>query len=409
MKIIPCVIGLGYVGLPIAQSLSKKFDTYGFDTDKERIKNLKKRIDINNEFKKYEFIKLKKINFTNKILDIKKCNFFILCVPTPVFKDKSPDLRNLIDATNTISKVLKKDDIIFIESTVYPGITEKCKNILENKTKLKNNKDFFIGYSPERVNPGDKVHTLRSIPKVVSIKTKNKEILKNVFKIYGQISKKIITSSNIRASETSKVIENIQRDINIAFINEVLLLCKKLKINFNEVIRLAKTKWNFLNFRPGLVGGHCLPVDPYYLSSLAAKKKLKTKITLAGRSINDGMVNYVIFALNNFLRNKNKNLQNSKIMIVGLTYKPGIADMRNSLNFEIFKKIKRKTNRIFGCDPFVGKKHKLKYKIQKSISTNANYDAILFLSFHDFFKKQFIKIAKSKYKNNILDPFNYYS
>ena len=244
MKIIPCVIGLGYVGLPIAQSLSKKFDTYGFDNNKERIENLKKGIDLNNEYKKNELKKIKKIHFTNKILDIKKCNFFILCVPTPIYKDKRPDLRNLIDATKIISKVLKKDDVIFIESTVYPGVTEKCKDIIEKKTNLKSNKDFFIGYSPERVNPGDKVHTLQNIPKIVSIKTKNKLILNRINKIYNQISKKIIRSSDIKAAETSKVIENIQRDINIAFMNEVLLICKKLKIDFNEVIRLATTKWN---------------------------------------------------------------------------------------------------------------------------------------------------------------------
>ena len=409
MKIIPCIVWVGYVGLPIALTLSKKFFTYGFDINNERIKNLKKKIDINNEFNKEEFKKIKKINFTNKVLDIQSCNFFILCVPTPIHGNKTPDLRNLTYATKIISKVLKKNDIIFIESTVHPGITEKCKNILEKKTRLKNNKDFFIGYSPERINPGDKINTLKNIPKIVSIKTKNKKILKRIFKIYNQISKKIIRSSNIRASETSKVIENIQRDINIAFMNEVLLICTKLKINFNEVIRLAKTKWNFLNFRPGLVGGHCLPVDPYYLSSLAAKNKLKTRITLAGRKINDEMVNYVIAKLNNFLNKKNKSIENSKIMIVGLTYKPGVADMRNSLNFEIFKKIKKKSNKTFGCDPFVGKKNKLTYKIHKTIANHIKYDAIVFLSYHDFFGKKFRKIIKSKNKNNILNSFNYYS
>ena len=408
MKIIPCVIGLGYVGLPIAQSLSKKFDTYGFDNNKERIENLKKGIDLNNEYKKNELKKIKKIHFTNKILDIKKCNFFILCVPTPIYKDKRPDLRNLIDATKIISKVLKKDDVIFIESTVYPGVTDKCKDIIEKKTNLKSNKDFFIGYSPERVNPGDKVHTLQNIPKIVSIKTKNKLILNRINKIYNQISKKIIRSSDIKAAETSKVIENIQRDINIAFMNEVLLICKKLKIDFNEVIRLAKTKWNFLNFRPGLVGGHCLPVDPYYLSSLAAKKNFKTKIISAGRNINDGMVNYVISLINNFLKKKNKNIKNSKIMIVGLTYKPGVADMRNSLNFEIFKKIKSKNNKTLACDPFVGKIYKLKYKIYNSIKNYKKYDVIIFLSHHSFFEKEYSKIIKQNSRKYILDPFNYY-
>ena len=408
MKITPCIVGLGYVGLPIALALSKKFFTYGFDINNERIKNLKKKIDINNEFNKEEFKKLKKINFTNKVLDIQRCNFFILCVPTPIHRNKAPNLKNLTDATKVISKVLKKNDIIFIESTVHPGITEKCKNLLEKKTRLKNNKDFFIGYSPERVNPGDKINTLKNISKIVSIKTKNKKILKRIFKIYNQISKKIIRSSNIRAAETAKVIENIQRDINIAFMNEILLICTKLKINFNEVIRLARTKWNFLNFKPGLVGGHCLPVDPYYLSSLAAKKNFKTRVTLAGREINDYMLSYIIKELKNFLSRKKKSLRNSKIIIVGLTYKAGVADMRNSLNFEIFKMIKKYNKKVIGCDPFVVEKTKRLFGIRDKINKNTRYDVILFLSQHKIFEKIFKNTLSSKNRNKVLDPFNYY-
>ena len=245
MKIIPCIVGLGYVGLPIALALSKKFLTYGFDTDQERVKNLKRKIDVNNEFNKEKLKKLKKINFTNKVSDIQRCNFFILCVPTPIHKNKTPDLKNLTDATKIVSKVLKKNDIIFIESTVHPGITEKCKNLLEKKTRLKNNKDFFIGYSPERVNPGDKINTLRNITKIVSIKTKNKKILKSIFKIYNQISKKVIRSSDIRAAETAKVIENIQRDINNEFNKEKF---KKLKkINFtNKVLDIQRCNFFIL-------------------------------------------------------------------------------------------------------------------------------------------------------------------
>ena len=405
MKIIPCVIGLGYVGLPITLKLSNKFVTSAFDISRERIESLKAKIDINKEFSPKELNKNKKIIFTNKINDIKNCNFFIICVPTPIHKNKKPNLSSLYDATKIISKILKKNDIIFIESTVYPGITEKCKNILEQKTKLKNNKDFFIGYSPERVNPGDKINTLNNITKVVAIKTKNKKILKKIFKVYKQISKKIIKSKNIRSAETAKVIENIQRDINIALMNEILLICKKLKIDFNEVIRLAKSKWNFLNFKPGLVGGHCLPVDPYYLSSLAAGKKIKSRVTLAGRKINDEMINYVISELDNFLIKKNKNLKNSKIIVVGLTYKAGVADMRNSLNFKIFKKIKKYNNHISACDPFVEEKVKLINNIYDNISKNTKYDVILFLSYHAIFKKIFL----SQSKNKVLDPFNYYS
>ena len=409
MKIIPCIIGLGYVGLPITLNLSKKFLTYGFDINKERIESLKKKIDVNNEFRSQKFGNLKKIIFTNKVVDIKKCNFFILCTPTPIHKDKTPNLGNLKDAIKTVSKILKKKDIIFIESTVFPGATEQCKNYLEKKTNLKNNKDFYIGYSPERVNPGDKIHTLKNITKIIAIKTKNKKILKRISKIYNKISKKLLRTNNIRTAETAKVIENIQRDINIALMNEILLICKKLKINFNEVISLAKSKWNFINFKPGLVGGHCLPVDPYYLSSMMAKKDFKTEVILAGRKVNDRMLNYIIDELSDFLNKRNKSLKNSKIMIVGLTYKGGVADMRNSLNFKIFNKIKKYNNKTDGCDPFVEEKTKVSYGIYNKINKNIKYDVILFLSHHNYFKKIFKSIILSRNRNEVLDPFHYYS
>ena len=409
MKIIPCIIGLGYVGLPITLNLAKKFLTYGFDINKERIKNLKKKIDVNKEFKLKKVYNLKKIIFTNKVIDIKKCNFFILCVPTPIHKNKTPNLANLKKAIRIISQILKKDDIIFIESTVFPGITEQCTNYLEKKTNLKNNKDFYIGYSPERINPGDKIYTLKNITKVVAIKTKNKKILNKVFTIYKNISKKLIKSQSIKEAETAKVIENIQRDLNIAFMNEILLICKKLRINFNEVIKLARSKWNFINFKPGLVGGHCLPVDPYYLSSISAKNNFKAEVTLAGRKINDGMLDYIIKELSDFLKRKNKSLKNSKIMIVGLTYKSGVADMRNSLNFKIFKKIKKYNNKINACDPFASEKIKKIYGIDNKIFKNKKFDVILFLSYHDSFKKIFKDILSSKNRNKVLDPFNYYS
>jgi UDP-N-acetyl-D-galactosamine dehydrogenase len=409
MKIIPCIIGLGYVGLPMTLNLAKKFLTYGFDANKKRIENLKNKIDVNREFKTKKFNNIKKIVFTNKIKDIKKCNFFILCLPTPIHKNKKPDLTNLNDAIKIISTIIKKNDIIFLESTVFPGVTEKYKNYLEKKTNLNNNEDFFIGYSPERINPGDKKYTLENIAKIVAIETKNKKVLKKIYEIYSKASNKLIISKDIKAAETAKVIENIQRDLNIALMNEILLVCKKLKISFNEVIRLARSKWNFMDFKPGLVGGHCLPVDPYYLSTISKKNNFKTELTLAGRKINNGMLNYVIKELNFFLNKKNKSLKNSKIMIVGLTYKAGVADMRNSLNFEIFKKIKKYNNKICGCDPFVAKNIKITYGIYNNVKKNINYDAILFLSYHKLFKKIYKSIVSSKNKNKILDPFNYYS
>jgi UDP-N-acetyl-D-galactosamine dehydrogenase len=409
MKIIPCIVGLGYVGLPITLNLAKNFLTYGFDKNKERIKKLKNKVDVNREFESKKFGNIKKIIFTSKIKDIKKCNFFILCLPTPLHKNKKPDLSNLNDAIKIISSILKRDDIIFIESTVFPGVTEHCKNYLEKKTGLSNNKDFFIGYSPERINPGDNRCTLKNITKVVAIETKNRKALKKINEIYNKISRELILSKDIRAAETAKVIENIQRDLNIALMNEILLVCKKLKINFKEVMRLANSKWNFMNFMPGLVGGHCLPVDPYYLSTISKKNNLKTEVTLAGRKINDKMLNYITKELNYFLNKKNKTLKNSKIMIVGLTYKAGVADMRNSLNFKIFKKIKKINNKIHGCDPFVTKNIKTIYGIYDNVKKNTYYDAILFLSYHKMFKKIFKKIVSSGSKNKILDPFNYYS
>ena len=409
MKIIPCIIGLGYVGLPIILNLAKSFVTYGFDKNRKRIENLKNKIDVNREFGPKKFDNIKKIIFTNKIKDIKKCNFFILCLPTPIHKNKKPDLTNLNDAIEIISTILKRNDIIFLESTVFPGITEQYKNYLEKKTNLNNNKDFFIGYSPERINPGDKKYTLKNITKVVAIETKNKKALEKIYKIYNKISRKLIISKDIRAAETAKVIENIQRDLNIALMNEILLICKKLKINFKEVMRLAKSKWNFMNFMPGLVGGHCLPVDPYYLSTISKKNNLKTEVTLAGRKINDRMLNYITKELNYFLNKKNKTLKNSKIMIVGLTYKAGVADMRNSLNFKIFKKIKKYNNKIYGCDPFVTKNIKTTYDICDNVKKSTYYDVILFLSYHKIFKKIFQNIVSSKNRNKILDPFNYYS
>ena len=409
MKIIPCIIGLGYVGLPIILNLAKSFVTYGFDKNRKRIENLKNKIDVNREFGPKKFDNIKKIIFTNKIKDIKKCNFFILCLPTPIHKNKKPDLTNLNDAIEIISTILKRNDIIFLESTVFPGVTEQYKNYLEKKTNLNNNKDFFIGYSPERVNPGDKKYTLKNITKVVAIETKNRKALEKIYKIYNKISRKLIISKDIRAAETAKVIENIQRDLNIALMNEILLICKKLKINFKEVMRLAKSKWNFMNFMPGLVGGHCLPVDPYYLSTISKKNNLKTEVTLAGRKINDRMLNYITKELNYFLNKKNKTLKNSKIMIVGLTYKAGVADMRNSLNFKIFKKIKKYNNKIYGCDPFVTKNIKTTYDICDNVKKSTYYDVILFLSYHKIFKKIFQNIVSSKNRNKILDPFNYYS
>ena len=292
-NIRPCVIGLGYVGLPIFFNLSNKFDTCGYDTNTSRINELKRKNDANLEFQKKEFKFKKKSFFTNKEKDLKNSNFYIITVPTPIKPNKKPDLKYISQAINSIRKYLKKNDIVILESTVFPGITENfCGNILKkNKSKLKMNIDFFLGYSPERINPGDKSHTQKKINKVVSYS--NKKTFKIINKIYQNLGKKLFFTKKIKEAETAKVIENIQRDVNIALMNELYIFCKKTKLDFSEVIRLASTKWNFLKFKPGLVGGHCLPVDPYYFSEAAKRINQKIRVTLSGRDTNNSMVDFV--------------------------------------------------------------------------------------------------------------------
>ncbi len=274
-----CIIGLGYVGLPICLKISSFFNTVGFDINKKRIQLLNKGLDVNNEFKKKDFVK-KKIFFSSNQKDLAKCNFYIICVPTPITKSKKPDLIYIEKSFKSISLVLKKNDIIVLESTVYPGVTRTFIKKLEKKTKLKNNKDFFTCYSPERINPGDKKFELSKINKILAYEGNSQNTKKKIKLIYSKICKKIVFTNKIEEAEIAKGIENIQRDLNIALYNEILLICRKLNLNFNEVIRLASTKWNFLKFLPGLVGGHCLPVDPYYLTYIANKNNYKSKVTL---------------------------------------------------------------------------------------------------------------------------------
>ena len=408
MNIKPCVIGLGYVGLPLILNLSKKFNCIGFDINKQRIKTLREKKDLNKEFNSKDFLG-KKLHFTHNSDELINSNFFIVCVPTPVDRYKKPDLNNLDEAIEIISKKLKKGDIIFIESTIYPGLTEKYKLFLEKKSSLKENKDFFIGYSPERVNPGDKIHTINNINKIVSIETRNRTVKKKIFSVYKMVSKKIIYSKNIKSAETAKVIENIQRDLNIALMNEILLICKKLKINFKEVTRLAETKWNFMKFYPGLVGGHCLPVDPYYLSSIAKKNKIDADVILSGRKVNDEMIHFILKELKAFLKSNNKILSKSKILLVGLSYKPGIADMRNSINLKIYKFLLKYSSKVVAYDPFVANDFKIKYGVLNRINKKIKYDAILFLSKSKKFEKEFKKLNMSKSKLKIIDPFEYYT
>ena len=397
-KIFPGIIGLGYVGLPVFNSLKKKFKVVGFDINKKRVRSLNNQIDLNNEFTEKQLKLFNKSIITNDKKKLKKCNFFIVTVPTPIKKNNLPDLKYIKTAFKTISKYIKKDSIIFLESTVFPGTTEDlCKKII----KKNNNFKFHIGYSSERINPGDKIHNINNINKVVSIKS-NKNIIQIVKKVYKNISKKIIFSENIKEAELSKLIENTQRDLNISLMNEIMILCHKSNLDFNEVIRLARSKWNFLNFNPGLVGGHCLPVDPYYLSYYANKSKYKTKVTLAGRSVNNYMEVHIFEQIYKKVL-KIKNYTKKKIIIAGLTYKPNVSDLRNSLSIKIFKRLKKKLSNIVAYDPTIETQLAKKLGIEINFQKIRKADIFILLVKHDEFKNIY-KYAKKNNKT-ILDPF----
>ncbi len=405
--ILPCVIGLGYVGLPVFTRLNKVYKTIGYDINTERVNSLQKKIDFNNEVKKKDLRLLNKSIITKKKHHLKSCNFFIVTVPTPLIKKKVPDLRFLKNSIKLISKFLKKDDFIVVESTVYPGVTKLCaKQILEKNSGLKLNKDFFIGYSPERINPGDKKHKVQNIKKILAIETNSKKAFKRFLNVYSKITKKIIISRSIEDAETAKVIENIQRDLNIAFINDIFLFSNKMGLDFKNIIRLARSKWNFLKFNPGLVGGHCLPVDPHYLNHLAKKNKIKLETVLAGRSVNEKMEKVIynmIVKKISFIRRLKKN---SKTLIVGVTYKNNVADLRNSYPLSIYLKLKKRFSKVFAYDYICGTKDQKRFNILNKINSIRKFDLIVFLVKHN---KNF-EIFNLAKKNNIkvLDPFNFY-
>tara|TARA_B100001057_G_scaffold315230_1_gene315337 strand:- start:6819 stop:8027 length:1209 start_codon:yes stop_codon:yes gene_type:complete len=386
----PCVIGLGYVGLPILLNLSKKFKSIGYDISNKRILELNRGIDIFKEIKKND-LKNKSLKFHSNINKIKKCNIFIVTVPTPIYDNKKPDLSHLHNVCAKLSKIIKQNDVIIFESTVYPGLTsEYCIPLLEKNNTFKEGLDFFVGYSPERVNPGDNRHGLKKIDKILAYPHfyRKKELLS----LYSLISKKIIFTKSIREAETAKLIENIQRDVNIGLINEIYLFCKKLDINFDNVIDLASTKWNFLKFKPGLVGGHCLPVDPYYFSFISKKNKFKTRITLAGRYINDSMEEIIRQKIKTDLKSIDPK-RNKKILICGLSYKKDVADLRNSLSLKIFNSLKYKN--IKGYDPLIETNSAKKSGLVTSKKEFLNFDIYIILTKHSILEKQ-IKNLKNK-------------
>ena len=352
------IVGLGYVGLPLAISLSNKYKVFGYDINKKRIQELKRNFDETNEISKEQLKKSFKKGFSVSCVKdrLKQSNIYIITVPTPVNKKNKPELKPLLDACKTVGKNIKKDDIVVFESTVYPGLTQEiCGNELQKYSGLYLEKDFFLGYSPERINPGDKIHTVDKIAKVIS--SENENVKKILREIYSNVTNgKVFTAKNIMVAEASKVIENAQRDINIAFINEVAKICQKLNISVYDVLDASKTKWNFLPFYPGLVGGHCIGVDPFYLADVAKKHKVKPSVVLSGRKTNDEMSKFIYSHINKKIK------KSSKILILGLTFKENVPDLRNSKVFDLIKHFK-KSHEVYACDPLVGNIPEKKIKL----------------------------------------------
>ena len=398
------IIGLGYVGLPLALEFSKKNKVLGFDLDKRRISELSEGRDRNNEVINFKIKKKNNIEFThleNKLYD---CNIFIVTVPTPVNNNNSPDLKLVKKACNIVGKYIKKNSIFILESTVFPGCTEKiCIPILERISKLKLNKDFYCGYSPERINPGDKINNFKNIVKITS--GSNPRTLIKINNLYKKIFKSTHKADSISIAESAKVIENIQRDLNIALVNELSIIFNKLNIDTKKIIEAAGTKWNFQKFYPGLVGGHCISVDPYYLTHVAKLNHYNPKVILAGRKINNSMKFEVIKKFLKMITKKGINIKNAKILIMGIAFKENVSDIRNSQSLEVFKKLQEKNTNIDIYDPLV-KERKIKFKkkniyLKKKLPKKKIYDAILILTPHDKIKlisaRNILRMCKKKF------------
>jgi UDP-N-acetyl-D-galactosamine dehydrogenase len=382
------VIGLGYVGLPLAVEFGKKYGTVGFDVNAQRIKELKAGRDVTLETDSVELKAARKLRFSAHTKDLKSSNIFIVTVPTPIDQYKRPDLTPLLKASETVGRVLKKGDIVIYESTVYPGCTEEiCVPVLERFSSLRFNKEFYCGYSPERVNPGDKQHRLATIKKVTS------GSMPRIADLVNALYASIITAgthqaSSIKVAEAAKVIENTQRDVNIALINELALIFQRIGIDTEEVLRAAGTKWNFLPFRPGLVGGHCIGVDPYYLTHKATEIGYHPEMILAGRRINDGMGAYVAQQVVMLMTARRIMVADSKILILGLAFKENCPDLRNSKVVDILKELERFDAKVDVFDPWVdadGAHHEYGLRPIRMPKTGS-YDAIVLAVGHDEFK-----------------------
>ena len=397
------IIGLGYVGLPLAVAFGEKYQVVGFDIHSERIANLKKGIDTTLECTSQEIANAHQLVFTDDLTQIKDCTIFIITVPTPVTKDKQPDLNLLLTASKMVGGVIKKGDIIIYESTVYPGCTEEdCVPVLEAYSGLKYNQEFYCGYSPERINPGDKVHTLTKIIKVTSGSTA--EVATIVDNLYASIiTAGTHKASSIKVAEASKSIENAQRDINISFVNELALIFDKMDIDTHEVLAAAATKWNFLPFKPGLVGGHCIGVDPYYLAHKASSLGYHPQVILSGRHVNDQMSSFVSEKIIKLLVKNNFKVQGAKVLLLGVTFKENCPDIRNSQTFEIYTALKNNDVDVFAFDPFANAKEVLDIHQINLVTSLETYDAIVLTVAHDFFKSFNYASLKSSPNSVIYD------
>jgi len=405
MKKKIAIIGLGYVGLPLAVEFGKMRDVVGLDISQVRIDELKEGFDSTLEINTKELNEAIHLSFTSNIKDIKNCEIYIITVPTPIDSNKKPDLSPLKEASKLVGKILKKGDIVIFESTVFPGATEEvCVPILEDQSSLLLNKDFYCGYSPERINPGDKDHRLKNIVKVTSGSTP--EIADEIDRLY----KEIVTAGthkaiSIRVAEAAKVIENTQRDINIALINELSLIFNKMNIDTKAVLEAASTKWNFIPFRPGLVGGHCIGVDPYYLTYKALEVGYNPEIILAGRRLNDSMAGYVVDQVSKLMIKKHIPIVDANILIMGLTFKENCPDIRNTRTLDLVKKLKNLNCKMDLFDPWVDKS-----KVKKMFDMtpldqplNNKYDVIIITVAHNEFKKLSTKqIHAFGKKNHVL-------
>ena len=384
------VIGLGYVGLPLANALAKKFNIIGYDINQERIMELNNGKDSTKELSSEQVKEYlnKNLIYTNNEKKLNEANFYIITVPTPINNDKTPNLTPVIKASETVSKFLSKGDIVVYESTVYPGVTEEiCVPILESVSRLQINKDFFVGYSPERINPGDKEHTVTKIKKVVSGSTT--EALSKISKVYSSvITAGVYEAESIKVAEAAKVIENTQRDINIAFVNELSVIFNKMGIDTKQVLKAAGTKWNFLNFFPGLVGGHCIGVDPYYLAYKSKELGYNPEIILSGRRMNDNMPIHLVSRIIKKLISIGNKAKNKKALILGATFKENCPDLRNSKVFDIFNELSQYNISSDVFDPEADFEELMEFygdSAIKSLSEKNNYDILIIAVSHKVF------------------------